>query len=183
MRRANDAPMDGESPEALAPRDAERPRRVRRVAGWSVSALLLLLLMTPCLLWIAQPVRQSAVRAMVHGRLEAFRLAAEAIQHETGVAPTLDDVLNSPHFMGVALEQFSRATPIDTVDTGLPLVVQTVPCRAVRKGERWGGLEETIEHDLPACRYVLMPDWTVVQIDELDYERDIAPRIRLVPLP
>ncbi len=126
--------------------------------------------------------RQSVVRALVHGRLQSIGLTAQQIQRDTGAAPTLDAVLNSELFTGEGLEQFSRTVPINASDTDLPLVVQTVPSRAVRKGERWGGIEERIEHDLPACRFVLMPDWTVVQIDEPDYQRDIAPRIKLVPL-
>ncbi len=105
------------------------------------------------------------------------------MQRDTGAAPSsLDAVLSSGFLSGQALKQLSRAVPIHAGDTDLPLVVQTVPCRAVRKGERWGGIEERINHDLPACRFVLMPDWTVVQIDEPDYQRDIAPRINLVPL-
>ncbi|MBL8763627.1 MAG: hypothetical protein JNM07_05110 [Phycisphaerae bacterium] len=153
-----------------------------RLVKWSLAAAFVLLLSTPCLMWVFQPIRQSAVRAHVHSKIDSIGRAALQMQRDTGAAPTLDGVLASGMLVGVPLEEFSRAVPVSAGDPGLPLVVQTAPCRAVRKGERWGGIEETIDHDLPACRYVLMPDWGVVQMDEADYQRDIAPRITLRPL-
>lgn len=174
--------MNGAPRQVAAPQDAGHARRVRRIIAWSLPALIILLLLTPYFLWTLQPVRQSAVRAMVHARIQSIEQAARQMQRDTGTAPTLDGVLKSGLLTGETLEQFSRAVPNGAADTDLPLVVQTVPSRAVRKGETWGGIEETIDHDLPACRVVLMPDWTVVRIDEPDYQRDIAPRIRLLPL-
>ncbi len=153
-----------------------------RIASLAVSALATLVVVAVLALWLMFPMRQSVVRAQAHAQLEMIAQAARIYQSDTGVAPGLDDVLNSDHFASVQLKEYSRVSPISASDTGLPLVVQTVPCRAVRKGERWGGIEERIEHDLPACRFVLMADWTVKQIDEPEYQRDIAPRLTLTPL-
>ncbi|MFA6044092.1 MAG: hypothetical protein WC718_03835 [Phycisphaerales bacterium] len=157
-------------------------KKAVRIAALMASAAAMLVVMAMLALWLMFPMRQSVVRAGAHAQLERIAQAARIYESDTGVRATLEHVLNSGHFAGVQLEAYSRASPISESDTGLPLVVQTVPCRAVRKGESWGGIEQTIDHDLPACRYVLMPDWTVVQMDEPDYQRDIAPRLTLTPL-
>ena len=163
------------------------PRRRRwkkalRIAALVASAAAVLVVVAVLALGLMFPMRQSVVRAQAHGQLERIAQAARIYKSDTGVSATLDDVLNSRHFAGVQLKAYSRASPISAWDTGLPLVVQTVQCRAVRKGESWGSIEQRIDHDLPACRFVLMADWTVKQIDEPDYQRDIALRLTLSPL-
>jgi hypothetical protein len=174
--------MHAENDRAVSMPARSRRRRVVRLVKWALAAAVVLLLLTPCLMWPFQPIRQSAVRARVHGEIDSIGRAALQYQRDTDSAPTLDGVLNSGMLAGVPLDKFSRVVPVLAGDTGLPLVVQTVPCRAVRKGEMWGGIEERIEHDLPACRFVLMPDWTVVEMQEPDYQRTIAPRVTLKPL-
>jgi hypothetical protein len=168
--------------EAVSNPRRRRWKKAVRIAALVASAAAVLVVVAVLALWLMFPMRQSVVRAGAHAQLERIAQAARIYESDTGVKATLDHVLNSGHFVGVQLEAYSRASPISASDTGLPLVVQTVPCRAVRKGESWGGIEQRIDHDLPACRFVLMADWTVKQIDEPDYQRDIAPRLTLTPL-
>lgn len=127
--------------------------------------------------------RQSAVRAMTHANLRSIARAAEVYQQQFGTQPTLDDVLAKGLLDAERLDGFSRCDPVPGGAAVLDAwLVQTKPCRAVRKGEAWGGPGETIDRDLPACRYVLMRDWSVRQIDEPEFQSVAAPRVRLTPV-
>lgn len=124
--------------------------------------------------------RQSAVRANMQSIAWSVTRAAEVYRRDKNTEPTVDDLLGSMLVSPDLLVKYSRAEIVG--ETGVvPLIVQTEPCRAVKRGESWGGIEETIDHDLPACRYVLMSDWAVVQIDEPEYQRVWASKVRLVP--
>jgi hypothetical protein len=135
----------------------------------------------------ATAIRQSGVRAKTQMVLQSVAQAAAAYQQEHAVVPTIDDLLNTKLLDPAALREFSRCAPIGpSGGSGPPVLdawlVQTVPSRAVRKGEAWGGPGETIDNDLPACRFVLMRDWTVRQIDEPTFQQSYAQRVRLTPL-
>ncbi|MCC6951770.1 MAG: hypothetical protein IT433_10040 [Phycisphaerales bacterium] len=60
-------------------------------------------------------------------------------------------------------------------------MVQVQPCRAVKKGEAWGGPGEVTDVVRPACRYELMSDGTVVEMEEAEYQRGWAGRVTLGP--
>jgi len=129
--------------------------------------------------------RQSSVRAEKHMLLRSVAQAAAAYQHDAGRQPTLDDLLAAGAIDAEVQRDFALVTPAvdpSSVVEPLPLLVQAVPCRSVRKGEPWGGPGETSNQDYPACRFMLMPDWSVQAIDEPVYQRDYANRVRLVPL-
>ncbi len=131
-------------------------------------------------------VRQSAVRARVAAALRSVSQAAEAYERENGRPATLDDLIVANLIDVPALAEFSRCEPSTT--TGEPAapaawLVQTIPCRAVRKGEPWGGPGEFLDRDLPPCRFLLMHDWRVEQFDEIDFQREFAGRVRLSPFP
>ncbi len=158
------------------------PRRRRR-AGRIVAVLIVVVVVA--LLWRCAGARQSAVRLKTHNALRTVEQAAAVYQLRFNAPPTLDDLLSTRLLDGLPLDEFSRCEP--EVAAGEPpvvdaWVVQTVPCRAVRKGEAWGGPGETTDRDIPPCRFVLMKDWTVRQIDEPDYQRDFAGRVKLTPL-
>ncbi|MBM4107581.1 MAG: hypothetical protein FJ255_02015 [Phycisphaerae bacterium] len=117
--------------------------------------------------------------------LRSVAQAAAAYQHDAGRQPTLDDLLAAGAIDAEVQRDFALVTPAvdpSSVVEPLPLLVQAVPCRSVRKGEPWGGPGETSNQDYPACRFMLMPDWSVQAIDEPVYQRDYANRVRLVPL-
>lgn len=134
--------------------------------------------------WAADT-RQSAVRAGIHAQLQTIAQAVRIFQQDSGKTPTVDDLVAAEMIDAAVFREFSRvqleAGAVDAL-AAAPVIVQTVPCRAVRKGEAWGGPGETIDKDLSACRFVLMPDWSVVQIDEPDFQRDWAGKLRLMPL-
>lgn len=163
---------------ALA-RFLRRRRRVLAVFATIACGLLVKLSM-----W-ATTMRQSGVRASVHSRLQMVAQAAQIYQQDTGAAPTLDSLLAARLIDAAALREFSRgqsskagADPAAAV----PILVQSVPCRAVRKGEAWGGPGETTDKDLPAKRFLLMSDWTVAALDEPDFQREWAGKLRLRPV-
>ncbi|MGE3107120.1 MAG: hypothetical protein AB7G11_08760 [Phycisphaerales bacterium] len=158
-------------------------RRWRRIA-LAVFAVIACGFFVQLAMW-ATTKRQSGVRAIVHSRLHLVAQAASIYQQHKGVAPTLDGLLASGLIDPASLSEFSRVQPT----TGgadpskmVPILVQTVPCRAVRKGEAWGGPGETIDKDLPAKRFLLMPDWTVAGMDEPDFQREWAAKLWLSPL-
>lgn len=167
-----------------APATPPRPARARRRI-----AVALLLLVTaaaffvPALNWFFSQ-RQSGIRAVTHAHLRSFELGAEVYQNDHGVLPTLDQLLAANVVPTESLALFSRATPLPGESLGpeFPLIVQTKPCRAVKKGESWGGPGEFIDRDLPACRFLLRADWTIVEMSEPDYQRDFASRITLAPI-
>lgn len=169
-------------PEPTRPASATSRRR-RRIA-LAVFAVITCGFFVQLAMW-ATTMRQSGVRAMVHSRLNMVAQAASIYQKDTGAAPTLDSLLAAGLIDAASLREFSRVQPAaggaDPAGV-LPILVQTVPCRAVRKGEAWGGLGETTDTDLPAKRYLLMPDWTVAAMDEPEYQRDWAAKLRLSPL-
>lgn len=153
---------------------------------WRVIAVVLVL---TCLAvyfvprW-AEP-RQSAVRMVKHSMLRSVAQAAEIYQQGFGSSPSIQDLLVAKLVVASVQREFSEAIPVDGASRPgdpWPLVVQTTPCRAVRRGEAWGGPGEAIDHDLPACRIMLMPDWTVRSVDEDVYQRDLARHLRLAPL-
>ena len=159
-----------------------RPRRTRRIA---IAALILLTLSFLFVRW-ATTMRQSGVRLHVHVQLRSIAQAAAVYEQQFNTPATLDTLLASNLLDRTTLREFSRCQSVTTPPPPPPLdawLIQTTPCRAVRKGEAWGGPGETTDQDLPACRYVLMKDWTVQQIDEPDYQRDFAKHVRLTPIP
>lgn len=169
-----DAPSD--------PPTRKKPGRRRR---WLLVGVIGLALIVLVARW-ATAVRQSGVRLKTQVALLSVAQAAAAYQQQHAVAPRLDDLLTTGMLDLAILREFSRCAPVGAGGSNAPVLdawlVQTVPSRAVRKGEAWGGPGETIDHDLPACRFVLMKDWTVRQIDEPDYQRDYAPHLQLTPL-
>lgn len=160
-----------------------RPSVARRRVWAIVSGIGLVVAIALLARW-ATTMRQSGVRLQVHAALHSVSQAAEMYRMDTGATPTLDDLQGAGLVDVASLRAFSRCEP--ATPGGAPALdawlVQTVPCRAVRKAEPWNGPGETIDHDLPACRFVLMKDWTVVQIDEPDFQRDYAERVTLTPL-
>lgn len=164
----------------LVPNSATPAKTHRRVA-LVVGGTLVLILGVLFVRWGMQT-RQSAVRLGMELSLRQVAQAARAYQQQYNAAPTLDTLVESGWLDPLSLRGFSRCeTP--SVQPGVPtlLLVQTVPCRAVRRGEPWGGPGETTDRDLPACRYVLMDDWSVHEIEESVYQRDLAGRTRLRP--
>lgn len=127
--------------------------------------------------------RQSGVRLHVYIQLRSIAQAAAVYEQTFNTPATLDTLLASTLLDRTALREFSRCQPLTTPPPLDAWLVQTTPCRAVRKGEAWGGPGETTAQDIPACRYVLMKDWTVQQIEEPDFQRDFAKHVRLTPLP
>lgn len=149
------------------------------VAGLVVCGLGLLLAR-----W-ATDTRQSAVRSLKHAQLQSIAQASRIYDQDSGTPATLDALLGAGLIVPEIRNEFSRAVPATSTSTvaGLaPIVVQTIPCRAVCKGEAWGGPGETTDVDLPACRFVLMSDWSVAKIEESEFQREWAERLRLVPL-
>lgn len=153
-------------------------RRLIIIAGLIACVLVVVLLM-----W-ARGTRQSAVRMTTHNRLRLVTQAAQIYQQDTGAAPTLDALLAAGLIDAASLREFSRVQPVAATSNGVvpPILVQTVPCRAVRKGEAWGGPGDKLDNDLPAKRFLLMPDWTVAGMDEPDFQRDWAGKLQLSPL-
>ena len=162
-------------------RSSPAPARTYRHAAWVVGGTLVLILGVLFVRWGMQT-RQSAVRLGMQLRLRQVAQAAAAYQQQYSAAPTLHTLVASGWLDPDSLRDFSRCET-SSVHPGepSPLLVQTVPCRAVRTGEPWGGPGETTDRDLPACRYVLMDDWSVREIEESDYQRDLAGRTRLLP--
>lgn len=80
------------------------------------------------------------------------------------------------------LRGFLVATPIDPAESdGMPLLVQASPCPALRAGDIEDHATETpAAEDMPAVRFMLMPDLRTAEMLETEYQRDIAPRIRLL---
>lgn len=131
----------------------------------------------------ATTTRQSAVRAQKHNMLRAVAQAAEVYRSENGGQVSLDQLVTSGLIEREVRREFAKAEIIGEGNPSLvPIVVQKVPCREVRAGEAWGGLGEYSDRKLPARRYVLMSDWSVVGIDEPEYQEQWASRVRLVPL-
>lgn len=156
------------------------PRRSRRSALIAGLAAVVIVVSVGIL---ALGRRQSAVRLERHTLLLSVAQGAKAHAEAHGTSPTIGDLLTHGAIDPSVARYFSIASPVPgNSPLGLPLLVQSSPCRAVRKGEAWGGPGETIDRDLAACRYVLMPDWTVVPVDEPQFQRDIAPRVRLIPI-
>lgn len=152
---------------------------------WAIVVGLLACSMAGLFFSWAGNTRQSAVRAKKHAQLLSVAQAARIYEQDSGRKPTVDALLAAGLLDIAVIRDFSRAQPIaetSTASVTTPLIVQTVPCRAVSKGEAWGGPGETIDKDLPACRFVLMPDWSVVPLDEPDFQRDWAGILRLDPL-
>jgi hypothetical protein len=152
-------------------------RRVIAGVGGTVVLILAVLIVR----WGTQA-RQSAVRLEMQVILRQVAQAARAYQQQFNAAPTLDTIVASGWLDSKSLRAFSRCE-ISPAQPGAPslLLVQTVPCRAVRQGEAWGGPGEKTDRDLPACRYVLMDDWSVHEIEESDYQRAFAGTARLRP--
>lgn len=126
---------------------------------------------------------QSGVRLMRHSELHSVAQAAALYEQDFKTSPTLDDLLGAGLLHRPSLSKYSIAKAAPGQGAPDAWLIQTVPCRPVKKGDAWGGPGDKIDHDLPACRYVLKRDWTVVQVDEPDYQRDLALRVRLVPIP
>lgn len=167
-------------PQPAAPR--RQARRRERVV------VLLALILVVALAWLAVPrcfpPRESAVRVVKQSWLRAVAQAADIYRSNTGSSPALDDLLAAGLIDERVREEFSRveATGDEVLGSAsLPLLVQTVPNRAVRAGEPWGGPGEKADHDIPPNRYILMPDWTVLAMDEPEFQRELSGRVRLVP--
>lgn len=135
--------------------------------------------------------RQSAVRAAAQAQLRMIGQASTIYAQDHGAAPSIDGLLASGLIdpqtrRGVAHAVLAPAPASaggePPIEAPVPWIVQLVPCRAVRAGEAWGGPGETIDHDLPACRFMLWTDGRVEAIDESAFQREWAGRMRLVPL-
>lgn len=149
------------------------------VAGLVVCGLGLLLAR-----W-ATDTRQSAVRSFKHAQLQSIAQASRIYEQDCGTSATIDALLAGGLIDAGVIAEFSRAAPVSSSTTApglVPIVVQKIPCRAVSKGEAWGGPGETTDVDLPACRFVLMSDWSVAKIEEPEFQAEWAGRLRLVPL-
>ncbi|MCE7975475.1 MAG: hypothetical protein DYG92_14330 [Leptolyngbya sp. PLA1] len=150
--------------------------------GWVTAVLgLLACVLLARALASAGEVRQSGVRAVKVSLLRSAAMAAAVYRDEHRAEPGVEDLARAGLIDVVQLREFLLAEPVGGrgSEGPTPLLVQAAPCRAVRKGEAWGGPGETIDRDLPACRHVLMSDWSVVAMDEDAYQRDWAGRVAL----
>lgn len=176
----NSTPPDSPSPDAVARHGRSGRLRKLVVIGVIVSVAAVLVVRS-----VSAP-RQSAVRLVTEISLRHVTQAAEIYQQQHQASPKLDDLIASGLVDVLMLDEFSRCEQPGGVGGIGPAInawlVQTFPCRAVRKGEAYGGPGETTDVDIPACRFVLMHDWSVVQIEEGVYQRDYAPHVVLKPL-
>lgn len=130
--------------------------------------------------------RQSAVRAIARGKAGLVAQAAKMYEQQHGGTPRMADLWAAEMIHASVAEEFApvgRAVGAPPAAEGdiSPLMVQVKPCRAVKKGEAWGGPGETTDVARPACRYVLMSDWAVVEMEEAEYQRDWAGKVTLLP--
>lgn len=135
--------------------------------------------------------RQSAVRAIVRGKAGLVAQGAKIYAQEHGGTPRIVDLWSAGMIHPTVLQEFS-AVELTGVAAGdaagdgakvgeVPLMVQVKPSRAVKKGEAWGGPGETTQIARPAVRCVLMSDWTVVEMDEAEYQSTWAAKVKLLP--
>lgn len=130
--------------------------------------------------------RQSGVRAIARGKASLVAQAAKLYEQQHGSTPRVADLWAGGMIDPIVAEEFSPVGPAVgaplAAEGGIsPVVVQVRPCRAVKKGEAWGGPGEVTEVARQACRYVLMSDWTVVEMEEAEYQRDWAGKVTLLP--
>jgi len=133
--------------------------------------------------------RQSAVRAIVRGQAAHVVTTAKIYEYDYKAAPRMTDLWTSGLLQPSVAEPFApvevaagaTAASPGVAPAVVPLMVQVKPSRAVKKGEAWGGPGETTQIARPAVRCVLMSDWTVVEMDEAEYQREWAGKVALRP--
>ncbi|MCG3126773.1 MAG: hypothetical protein CHACPFDD_01628 [Phycisphaerae bacterium] len=131
--------------------------------------------------WFTTP-RASTDRVMVRMSLRAIGQSFGVYRAEHGNWPTLGDLVRRGELYAEPARQFAlvRYTSEAKADERRVLVAQRAPCRAVRRGEPWGGPGETTDRDMPAARYVLYDDLRVDAMTEDEFQKQYGSRIELL---
>ncbi|MFO0837831.1 MAG: hypothetical protein U1D55_04845 [Phycisphaerae bacterium] len=154
-----------------------RQRRPRRRWWWLWTIGVVISVAVAVQSWRSSEPRQSAVRAVIGGHVRSIAQALAIYRDEVGGVGTLAGLLqrglvdSGTAAIVTPFEYRPQATPASP----RVLFMQTKPNRAVRKGEAWGGPGEFAGSDVPASRWVLFDDLSVVQLEENDFQSRYAP--------
>lgn len=115
-------------------------------------------------------IRQSALRTVYGSTMSSLGRSLRLYHEKFGAYP--DDLAT------LARRGYfdSSLSPFEIVYVGgdsSVLAYQKEPCRAVKKGEPWGGPGERAEEDIPAARIIVLKDKNyAVFVDEPVFQRD-----------
>lgn len=174
-------------PELLDPvPDPLRPVRRGRASGVSLFVILALVLAGgyQSYRWFTTPrasVDRQIVQTMLRGLAQSFHFYADA----HGTFPTFEILSERGE---LTPDQIRHLAPViyksnEPVPESRILVVQKAPCRAVRKGEPWGGPGEVTNSDLPPKRYALFDDLRVRGMSESEFQTIYLPHIEILAYP
>lgn len=132
--------------------------------------------------WFTTP-RASTDRVMVRMSLRAIGQSFGMYRAERGAWPTLGDLVRRGELYAEPARQFALvryAVEPESTERRV-LVSQRAACRAVRRGEPWGGPGEITDRDMPAARYVLYDDLRVDAMSEEEFQERYGSRVELMP--
>jgi hypothetical protein len=174
-------------PDTSLPTDVPRPKRgPRRHRVWilfGIAAVLVFAAWQGCRSLSAT--RASTDRTIAQATLRGVAQAVSSYQQQYHERPSSLALLVqhgdlSPKQVRDVLAVGYR----QTVRSRFPrlLAVQKEPCRAVKKGEPWGGPGEVAKRDWPAVRYCLFDDLRIEAVPEDQFEDEYAPLLKLFPV-
>ena len=151
---------------------------------------LILVIIVGLLAWVARvacnstTVRASAVRAAHRAELQNIAQAMRLYQEQHGRIGTLGDLIAAGLITQNPSVSFAQIKfNVTSGPTSGPrlLFVQRTPEPPVKKGDPWGGPDETADRDMPACRYVMYDDLAVGEVTEDEFQKSMAAQITLLP--
>lgn len=165
----------------------ENPPPARRPRKGPLLALIALVIVGGAIQsyrWFTTP-RASVDRMLIQTMLRGVAQAYMNYRATNGDWPSFEQLAARGELSRGQVEQFAAVVykPGAKAETPRLFVVQKQPCRAVAKGEPWGGPGEVTDRDLPPHRYALFDDMRVRGMPEDEFQAQHMPLIEIVVFP